>query len=243
MEAKFTKGNKIVEKRTIKCPHCKKTFEAEVATKVVDDLAYSEARGIEENAKYFKFKCPHCGQTHILEHEMLYVSSKHGQEWAIQLVPSKDDALEKAYEYDELRKNKDKSADYILYRVRLVWELKKFCEKLMIASNMFDDRPLEILKSWVAAELKKAKAPKVKEQMFYTPDRHKFFIMNEFDEDHGYEFEIMRGNYESALKVLKGHPIMETDNDYIVDQEMVENFQQLPKGKYVPVHLLYEAEE
>ena len=243
METKFSKGNKLSEYHRIVCPNCKKEYETEVITKVVDDLAYSEARGIEENAKYFRFKCPHCGKLHIYEHPFLYVSSKQGQEWAIELVPTKDDALEKAYEYDELRKNKNQPADYIFYRVRLVWDLKQFCEKLTIASNMFDDRPLEILKSWVADELKKAGAPKISDQMFYTPDRHKFFIMNEFENEGGYEFEILKGNYENALKAIDNHPIMKTDNDYIVDQEMVENYQQLSKAKYVPVHLLYVPEE
>ena len=243
MDTKFTNGKKETTKKRLVCPHCKKSYEAEVVTKIVDDLAYSEARGIEENGKYFKFKCPHCGHVHVVEHEMLYISSKQNQEWAIELVPSKDDALEKAYKYDELRKSKDKTADYIFYRVRLVWGLNKFCEKLMIASNMFDDRPLEVLKSWVANELKKAKAPAIANQFFYTPDRHKFYIMTEFENGNGHEFEIGKGNYEAALKILNGHPLMETDNDYIVDPEMIENFQQLSKAKYVPVHLLYEIVE
>lgn len=242
METKFTKGIKNASKETIFCPHCKKQYEADVPTMVVDDLAYSEARGIEENGKYFKFKCPHCGKYHIHNHQMIYISNKHGQEWAIELVPTKDEALEKAYEYDKLRKSKTSTADFINYRYRLVWDLNKFCEKLMIASNEFDDRPLELLKSWVAEKLKEANAPEIHDQAFFTPDRHKFFIMTEFANEGGYEFEISKENYQSALKVLDGHPIMETDIDYIVDQEMIENFQQLSKTKYVPVHQLYEAE-
>ena len=243
MVSKFNQGTKEIEKRNLKCPHCKKVFGVEVVTKVVDDLAYSEARGIQDSGKYFRFKCPHCGQVHYHEHEMLYISSKHGQEWAIEFVPSKDDAIEKAYEYDELRKNKGTSADYIFYRVRLVWELDDFCEKLMIASNEFDDRPIEMLKCLVKNELAKAKFPEVVKQSFFTPDRHNFAIMNEFKNGKGYAFEIKKEHYEQALKKIMNHPIMKTDNDYIVDQEMIDGFFGYEDDGYYPVHERYELEE
>lgn len=135
------------EKQGLTCSSCGKEFFARVITQV--DFSLPEDREINvSDGGLFSFRCPHCGAEMRLNHYLLWVNQSHTV--AVCNVTGEEElrAMDEALSaLSAFGKFSDMSRRYVNSPARL-------CEKIEIFSAGLDDRAVEIVKLYLAQQVR-----------------------------------------------------------------------------------------
>lgn len=122
----------------ITCPKCGKKHPFTVWDSI-NTLEYPEMKEKVRNDEAFRYRCPHCGATAILNYNFLY----HQQEDKVLIFVDADGSS-----YEEMEKVMTTRGNaFDGYQKRIVLSYNEFKEKLLILDAGLDDRIVEIIKS------------------------------------------------------------------------------------------------
>lgn len=194
----------------ITCPKCGK----KTSFLVWDSINTMENPEMEEkvrNDEAFRFHCPECGASALLNYNFLY----HQQEDKVLIYVSADggDTSDMAHILDQ------RGNAFDGYRKRIVRSYNAFKEKLLILDAGFDDRIVEIIKSsiWDHVEAH-YKDKKIDEIYFATNDDgvHGFLFRSAGEMVASMEFDesLYKAIYDSAYERLDAA----TRNDLYIDR-------------------------
>ena len=195
----------------ITCPKCGKKTSFLVWDSI-NTMENPEMKEKVRNDEAFRFHCPECGASALLNYNFLY----HQQEDKVLIYVSADgeDASEMAQILDQ------RGNAFDGYRKRIVRSYNAFKEKLLILDAGFDDRIVEIIKSSVWDNVEAHyKDKKIDEIYFATNDDGVHGILfrragemvasMEFDES------LYKAIYDSAYERLDAA----TRNDLYIDRD------------------------
>lgn len=122
----------------ITCPKCGKKHSFQVWDSI-NTLEFPEMKEKVRNDEAFRYRCPDCGATALLNYNFLY----HQQEDKILIFVDADGSS-----YGDMEKIlKQRGNAFDGYRKRIVLSYNDFKEKLLIFDAGLDDRIVEIIKS------------------------------------------------------------------------------------------------
>lgn len=122
----------------ITCPKCGKKHPFTVWDSI-NTLEYPEMKEKVRNDEAFRYRCPDCGATAILNYNFLY----HQQEDKVLIFVDADGSS-----YEEMKKVMTTRGNaFDGYQKRIVLSYNDFKEKLLILDAGLDDRIVEIIKS------------------------------------------------------------------------------------------------
>ena len=122
----------------ITCPKCGKKHSFQVWDSI-NTLEFPEMKEKVRNDEAFRYRCPDCGATALLNYNFLY----HQQEDKILIFVDADGSS-----YGDMEKILKKRGNaFDGYRKRIVLSYNDFKEKLLIFDAGLDDRIVEIIKS------------------------------------------------------------------------------------------------
>ena len=122
----------------ITCPKCGKKHSFQVWDSI-NTLEFPEMKEKVRNDEAFRYRCPDCGATALLNYNFLY----HQQEDKLLIFVDADGSS-----YGDMEKIlKQRGNAFDGYRKRIVLSYNDFKEKLLIFDAGLDDRIVEIIKS------------------------------------------------------------------------------------------------
>lgn len=195
----------------ITCPKCGKKTSFLVWDSI-NTMEDPEMKEKVRNDEAFRFYCPECGASALLNYNFLY----HQQEDKVLIYVSADgeDASEMAQILDQ------RGNAFDGYRKRIVRSYNAFKEKLLILDAGFDDRIVEIIKSSVWDNVEAHyKDKKIDEIYFVTNDDgvHGFLFRRAGEMVASMEFDesLYKTIYDSAYERLNAA----TRNDLYIDRD------------------------
>lgn len=195
----------------ITCPKCGKKTSFLVWDSI-NTMKDPEMKEKVRNDEAFRFHCPACGASALLNYNFLY----HQQEDKVLIYVSADgeDASEMAQILDQ------RGNAFDGYRKRIVRSYNAFKEKLLILDAGFDDRIVEIIKSSVWDNVEAHyKDKKIDEIYFATNDDgvHGFLFRRVGEMVASMEFDesLYKAIYDSAYERLDAA----TRNDLYIDRD------------------------
>mgnify|MGYP000846323606 FL=1 len=154
----------------ITCPQCGKKHSFQVWDSI-NTQEYPEMKEKVRNDEAFRFRCPDCGATAILNYNFLY----HQQEDRVLIFVDADGSS-----YNDMEKIlKQKGNAFDGYRKRIVLSYNDFKEKLLILDAGLDDRIVEIIKASIWDNVEERYKDKHIDEIY--------FATNE-DGEHGFLF-------------------------------------------------------
>ena len=195
----------------ITCPKCGKKTSFLVWDSI-NTMENPEMKEKVRNDEAFRFYCPECGASALLNYNFLY----HQQEDKVLIYVSADggDTSDMAQILDQ------RGNAFDGYRKRIVRSYNAFKEKLLILDAGFDDRIVEIIKSsiWDNVEAH-YKDKKIDEIYFATNDDgvHGFLFRSAGEMVASMEFDesLYKAIYDSAYERLDAA----TRNDLYIDRD------------------------
>ena len=158
------------ETKTLRCDACKKEFSARVILQV--DCAKAEDRTVDFSAgDPFLFTCPHCGQNMHVNHFLLWVDEGHTVALCNMTGPEERAALEEAL---SALVSFGKIASI---RRRSVFSPAHLLEKISIFEAGLDDRTVEIVKLYMAEEVRRAYPQKTLTDVLFVGNGAQYGIL------------------------------------------------------------------
>lgn len=162
----------------------------------------------------FKFACSNCGLIANVPHPCLYLDPESG--FAIYLVSDEEMAIDVDRMFRDLEKNNDE----LMQIHRIVGSHRVFLEKVLIFSEGFNDRGMEILKFALAGSAKAEGSIPVDEtpDIYFEGSDEKGSITFQFElHEPVMRAEISRGAYDNFYSLLMNSSISE-EHEYVVDR-------------------------
>lgn len=155
------------ERRTLTCASCGKTFSARVILQV--DRSRPEDRDANlADGSLFTFCCPHCGEEMRMNHYLLWVDDGG----TVALCNITCDEEKRAME--ESLSALSAFGKQSNLRRRFVRSPAHLCEKAEIFSAGLDDRVVEIVKLYLAEEVRRAHPQKTLTDVLFFPDGEEY---------------------------------------------------------------------
>lgn len=151
------------ERRTLRCTSCGKEFPARVILRV--DYGRPEDRDADlTDGSLFTFRCPHCGKDTYANHYLLWVDE--GRTVAVCNLTCE----EEKNAVDEALSALNSFGRETTLRRRFVQSPARLCEKVQIFSEGLDDRVVEIVKLYLAEEVRRTHPEKTLTDVLFYPD-------------------------------------------------------------------------
>ena len=217
----------LKEKTSFRCGHCGKNFEAEIWSSVNSEIN-PEMRDSVRSLDVFKVKCPHCGDTELVERPFVYNEMQKG--FMIQLIPNGSEAeVKQMLNFFSGKGGEGSDVLATLLRrtsdlqIRLVTTIPRFKEKIAILDEQMDDRLVEIAK--VLCKTIASKGEDVDAYFFRNPEIDKLCIgfYNPKNQDSFYMeinqqvYDLVKQNYSTDIKKLSEPTI-------VVDEKWARQF-------------------
>ncbi|MBO5221227.1 MAG: CpXC domain-containing protein [Clostridia bacterium] len=158
------------ERRPMTCRHCGKEFTARVILQV--DYGRPEDREANlTDGSLFAYRCPHCGEEMHFNHYLLWVDEGHTVAVCNITCEEEKKAVDEALSA-LVAFGKDSRI-----RRRFVSSPARLCEKAQIFSQGLDDRTVEVIKLYMAEEVRRAHPQKTVTDALFFPDNEDFGIL------------------------------------------------------------------
>lgn len=155
------------ERRTLTCTSCGKTFSARIITQV--DRSRPEDREANlADGSLFTFRCTHCGEEMRFNHYLLWVDE--GRTVAVCNITCE----EEKQAMDEALSALSAFGKTSAVRRRFVRSPSHLCEKAEIFSVGLDDRAVEIVKLYLAEEVRRSHPKKTLNDVLFFPDGEEY---------------------------------------------------------------------
>ncbi len=155
------------ERRTLTCSHCGKSFTARVILQV-DQSRPEDREANLADGSLFTFCCSHCGKEMRLNHYLLWVDENRTVALCNLTCEEEKEAVEQAI--SALSAFGKTSS----IRRRFVSSPARLCEKAEIFSLGLDDRTVEIVKLYLAEEVRRSHPQKTISDVLFYPDEEEF---------------------------------------------------------------------
>ncbi len=155
------------ERRKLTCTSCGKEFSARIITQVDRSRPEDQEANLADGS-LFTFRCTHCGEEMRLNHYLLWVDEGHtvavcnitGEE-ELQAMNEALSALSAFGKTSEIRR-------------RYVSSPSHLCEKAAIFTAGLDDRAVEIVKLYLAEEVRRSHPKKTLNDVLFFPDGEEY---------------------------------------------------------------------
>lgn len=155
------------ERRTLTCVSCGKEFSVRVITQV-DRSRPEDLEANLSDGSLFTFRCSHCGEEMYCNHYLLWVDENRTVAicniTAEEEVQAMNDAVSALSAFG-------KTASI---RRRYVNSPSRLCEKAEIFTAGLDDRAVEIVKLYLAEEIRRSHPKKTLNDVLFFPDKDEY---------------------------------------------------------------------
>ncbi len=165
------------ERRTLVCSSCGKEFSARVITQVDRSRPEDQEANLADGS-LFSFRCTHCGAEMRYNHYLLWVDEGH----TVALCNITGDGELEAM--NEALSALSAFGKMSHIRRRYVNSPSRLCEKAEIFGAGLDDRAVEIVKLYLAEEVRRTHPKKIFNDVLFFPDGEEYgfvFLCNDGD--------------------------------------------------------------
>ena len=197
---------------TIKCPKCGKESEF-LVWETIDTALDPQMKAQVRSGEAFRWKCPECGEETLVFYPVIY--HQVNDRYIIAFAPGNTDSAAKYM--NELSVNNESGYKFdVGYTKRVVPDMNRFREKLLILDEGLDDRVIEIMKLFVIAEAAKSEPELKLKAVFFNKDKdgsYSFALQSE--EDKWASSPFTTENYNQVAKTFITD--IAADTDVVID--------------------------
>ncbi|WP_019678394.1 CpXC domain-containing protein [Ruminococcus flavefaciens] len=198
----------------IKCPKCGKVSDM-LVWELIDTSQDPQMAEQIRNGDAFSWYCPGCDNKSLIFYPTIY--HEVDKKYVLAYVPG-DPTSAVGYMKD-LNSNNDSGYDFSIgYTKRIVTDMNKLREKLLILDHDLDDKIIELMKLFIIADLQDRNPDlKVKDIFFNVNGEGKYCFAVIFDNDRWGESEFVQNSYDQVAKTFMKDLVIA--DEFIIDTE------------------------